>query len=143
MPGTLVSSRLSAPAAAPVRMKPVVVALDRVIEPFGARQRAEEEEQERERQPFAALERDRFELPIGAVEGGDLAAVADGDAVALELADEVVRHRLAQVGAAVEQGHERAAASEPDGGLAGRVSRRRRRATREAPHSCASGGPAA
>ena len=63
----------------------------------------------------------RLELSVAAVEGGDLAAVAHGDAVALELAHEVVRHRLAQVGAAVEQGHERAAAGEPDGGLAGGV----------------------
>ena len=55
------------------------------------------------------------------MQGGDLAAVADGDAVALELANEVVGHRLAQVGAAVQQRDERAAAGEPDGGLAGRV----------------------
>src|SRR5581483_6338023 len=42
------------------------------------------------------------------------AAVADDDAEALELADEVVGHRLVQVGAAVEQGDEGAAACEPD-----------------------------
>ena len=35
--------------------------------------------------------------PSCSVQLGDLAAVADGDAVALELADQVVRHRLAQV----------------------------------------------
>ena len=120
-PGRLVSSRCSAPAAAPVRMKPLLVARDRVAEPFGARQRAEEEEQERERQTLAALERDGLEPAVLAVQGGDLAAVAYGDAVALELADEVVRHRLAQVGAAMEQRHERAAAREPDRGLAGGV----------------------
>ena len=55
------------------------------------------------------------------MELGDLAAVADRDAVALELADEVVGHRLAQVGAAVQERDERAAAREPDGGLAGGV----------------------
>ena len=66
-------------------------------------------------------ERDRLELAVVAVQGGDLAAVANGDTVALELADQVVRHRLAQVGAAVEQRDERAAAGEPDGGLAGGV----------------------
>ena len=99
----------------------VLVALDDVTEPFGARHRAEEEEQEREPQALAVFERDRLELPVGAMEGGDLAAVANGDAVALELAHEVVGHRLAQIRAAVEQRHERAAASEPDRGLPGRV----------------------
>ena len=84
-------------------------------------QRAEEEEQERERQPLAARQRDRLELAVRAVQRGDLAAVAHGHAVALELANEVVGHRLAQVGAAVEQRHERAAAREPDRGLARRV----------------------
>ena len=51
----------------------------------------------------------------------NLAAAADSHAVALELVDEIVGHRLAQVGAAVQQRDERAAAREPDGGLAGRV----------------------
>ena len=59
--------------------------------------------------------------PSLAVQLGDLAAIANGDAVALELADEVVRHRLAQIGAAMKQRHERAAAGQPDRGLAGRV----------------------
>ena len=43
------------------------------------------------------------------------------DAVALELEDEVVGHRLAQVGPAVQQRDERAAAREPDRRLRGRV----------------------
>ena len=51
------------------------------------------------------------------MQGADLAAVANGDAVALELVDQIVGHRLAQVGAAVEQSHERAAACEPDSRL--------------------------
>src|ERR687892_1787789 len=51
----------------------------------------------------------------------DLAAVADGHAVALEVADEVVGHRLTQLGAPVEQRDERPAPREPDGGLAGGV----------------------
>ena len=55
------------------------------------------------------------------MERGDLAPVPNGDAVPLELVDEVVGHRLAEVGAAVEEGDERAAAGEPDGGLAGGV----------------------
>ena len=55
------------------------------------------------------------------MERRDLASVSNDDAVALELVDEVVRHRLAEVGAAVEEGDERAAAGEPDGGLAGGV----------------------
>ena len=87
-------------------------------------------------------ERDGLELAVRAVQRRDLAAVAHRDAVALELAHEVVGHRLAQVGAAMQQRHERAAASEPDGRLAGRV------ASADdgdalAPQSCASGGPAA
>ena len=80
--------------------------------------------------------------PSVAVQRGDLAAVAHRDAVALELADEVVRHRLAQVGAAMEQCHERAAASEPDGGLPAELPPPTT-PTRAAPQSCASGGPAA
>src|SRR4029077_14568608 len=55
------------------------------------------------------------------VERGDLAAVPDGDAVALELADQVIGHGLLQVGATVEQRDEGAAASEPDRGLSGGV----------------------
>ena len=55
------------------------------------------------------------------MERRDLASVSNDDAVALELVDEVVRHRLAEVGAAVEEGDERAATGEPDGGLAGGV----------------------
>ena len=61
------------------------------------------------------------EVPALAVERGDLAPVANGDAVPLELVDEVVRHRLAQVGAAMEERDERAATGEPDGRLAGGV----------------------
>jgi len=44
---------------------------------------AEEEEEERERQLLAALQRDSFELPLRSMKSTDLAAVADGDAVAL------------------------------------------------------------
>jgi len=55
------------------------------------------------------------------VQGGDLSVVAYGDAGELELVNEVVGHRLAQVGAAVEQCHDRAAARKPDCGLAGGV----------------------
>src|SRR5207253_7404532 len=58
-------------------------ACDGVVEPFRARLRAEKEEEEGEGEPLAALERDLFELALRSVEGGDLAAVADGDAVAL------------------------------------------------------------
>src|SRR3954468_14100790 len=43
------------------------------------------------------------------------------DSVAFELVDQVVGHRLLQVGAPVQQGYQRAAPSEPHGGLAGRV----------------------
>jgi hypothetical protein len=42
-PGTLVSSGFSAPAAAQREDEAVIVACDRVVEPLGARLRAEEE----------------------------------------------------------------------------------------------------
>ena len=120
-PGTSVSSRLSVFGCRAGEDEAVVVAADGVVEPLGARQRAEEEEQERVREALAALQRDGLEVPVLAVERRDLAPVANGDAVALELVDEVVGHRLAEVGAAVEERDERAAAGEPDGGLAGGV----------------------
>ena len=52
---------------------------------------------------------------------GDLAAAADGDAVAIELVDEIVRHGLPELCAAMEERHDRAATSQPDGGLPRRV----------------------
>ena len=55
------------------------------------------------------------------MERGDLGPVSNGDAEPLELVNEVVGHRLAEVGAAMEEGDERAAAGEPDGCLAGGV----------------------
>ena len=82
---------------------------------------SEEEEEERERDPFAIDERRPFELPVGAVQCADLAAPADQDPGALEVADQVVRHRLAEVVPAVEKRHESAPAGEPDGRLGGRV----------------------
>ena len=94
-------------------------------------------------QPLAVPQRDRFELAVGAVQLGDLAAVANRDAVPLELEHEVVGHRLAQVGAAMQERHERAAAGQPDGGLRRPSCRRRSTPTRVAPQRCASGGPAA
>ena len=99
----------------------LLVAGDRVAEPLGAGRGAEEEEEEREGEAGAVGQRHRFELVVLAVQLGDFAAVADADAVAVELVDQVVRHRLAEVGAAVQEGDEGAAAGEPDGGLAGRV----------------------
>ena len=51
----------------------------------------------------------------------DLAAVADGHAVAFELEHEIVGHRLAQIAATMKQGDQRAAAREPHRGLARRV----------------------
>ena len=55
------------------------------------------------------------------MQGADFAAVADGDAVAVELLDQVLGHRLAEVGAAVQEGDEGAAAGQPDRRLRGRV----------------------
>src|SRR3954451_1574417 len=51
----------------------------------------------------------------------NLAPVADVDAVAVEVSDQVFGHRLAQVGTAMEECHERASAGEPDRGLGSRV----------------------
>src|SRR5688572_24581048 len=101
--------------------EPVLVAGHGVADPLGTGPRAEEEEQERERHALAALERDPLEVAVRTVQRPDLAAVAHGDAIALELSHEVVRHRLAQISAAVQQRYERTAARQPDGGLAGRV----------------------
>ena len=98
-----------------------MVAAYGVVEPVGARQRAEEEEQEREREALAIRERDCREAPVLAVKLSDLAPVADDDAVPLELTDEVVGHRLADVRPPVEKCDDRPAAGEPDGRLAGRV----------------------
>ena len=107
-------------AAAPVRMKPSWSRAT-VSSSHSVQDSAQEEEQEREGKPFAARQHDGREVPVVAVEHSDLASVSNGDAVALELVDEVVGHRLSEVGAAVEERDERAAAGEPDGRLAGGV----------------------
>jgi hypothetical protein len=83
-PGMSVSSRLTMFAAAPVRMKPLWSRGDGVVEPLDARERAEEEEHEREGEAFAARECDGVEVPVLTVERGDLASVADGDAMPLQ-----------------------------------------------------------
>ena len=85
----------------------------------------------------------RLELALGAVQLGDLAAVAYGDAVLCEVGDQVVRHRLAQVGAPVQQGDQRAAAREPDRRLRGRVAAADHADPLWRRSSWASGGPAA
>src|SRR5262249_61426125 len=96
-------------------------ASDGVVEPLGTRQCAEEEEQEREGKALAALQRDPPEAAFVAVQRCDLASVPNDDAVALELVDQVIGHRLAEVGAAGGKGDARAATGEPDGCLAGGV----------------------
>src|SRR5262249_28491926 len=104
--------------------------------PLGARLRAEEEKQVRVRQALAALERDGLEAPVLAVKFCDLASIANDDAVALELANQVIRHRLAEVGAPVQQGDECAAAGEPDRRLAGGVAAAHDRDPRAAAQLC-------
>src|SRR3954452_4669248 len=101
--------------------KAVGIAGHRVAEPIRARRRPEEEEQERERNALAVDQRDRLELAVLAVDLRYLAGVADRDAVAVELADEIGGHRLAQGGAAMQQRPEPAPTREPDGGLTGGV----------------------
>ena len=99
----------------------VVVERDCATEPVGVRCGSEEEEEGGERDQLAVAERCRLELALGAVQRGDLAASSDEDAGALEVVDQVVRHRLPEVGPAVEERHERATAGEPDRRLGGRV----------------------
>ena len=48
------------------------------------------------------------------MELGDLAAVTNGDAVAVELGEQVVGHRLAQVGPPMKKRHQGAAAGKPN-----------------------------
>ena len=103
---------------------------------------AEEQEQEAERDALAVHQRHRLELTLRAVQLGDLAVIAHGDAVAVEIADQVVGHRLAQVGASVHQRHQCAAARQPDRRLRRRVAAADDADARAAA-GCASGGPAA
>src|SRR5438552_16692308 len=55
------------------------------------------------------------------MERRNLASITNSDAVALELVDEVVGHRLGEAVATVEESNERAATGEPDSCLAGGV----------------------
>src|SRR4051794_36074855 len=97
----------------------LLVAGDAVSKPVGAGGGAEEEEEERVGETGAIGEGDGFELAVAAVQPGDFAAVADVDAVALQLLDQVAGHRLGEAGAAVEEGDEGAAAGQPDRRLTG------------------------
>ena len=64
---------------------------------------------------------DGLQLAVRAVQLDDLAPAAHGDAGPVEVMDEVVRHRLAEVVAAVQQRHERASVRQPDRRLRGGV----------------------
>ena len=126
-PGRSVSSRLAAPAASPVRRKPsssrATASPSHSVHGRAPRKRKRNEKGSRS--PSVSVTASR--RPSSSVELGDLAAVADDDAVALELVDEVVGHRLAQVGAAVEKRDERAALGRARRRPARRSCRRRRR----------------
>ena len=65
----------------------MAVTSDDLAEPPRARLRAEEQEQEGERQLLAVLERDPLQPSVLTVKLGDFAAIAHGDSVALELVD--------------------------------------------------------
>ena len=71
--------------------------------------------------PLAVAERRGLELAVAPVQLDDLAAPAHRDAGAVEIVDQVVGHRLAQVGAAVEERHESASVRKPDRRLGGGV----------------------
>ena len=60
---------------------------DGVVEPVGARNRAEEEEQARDRTSMAPGQRDGHEVPVLAAERSDLAAVAASDRSVLDTPD--------------------------------------------------------
>ncbi len=100
-PGTLVSRMPSAPALWPARTNPssssaTVPSSQSVFGAAPRKERKEEEEEEGERDPLSTAERRRLELAVGAVQHGDLAASSDEDGGALEVVDQVVRHRLAR-----------------------------------------------
>src|SRR5262249_14404746 len=120
-----------------------VVARDGVAEPLGVRAGAEEEEQEREPDALAALQRDLLEAAVGAVELGDLAAVADRHAGAVEVAHEGGRHRPAQVGPGGGPRATAAPRARPRPGPAPAESPPPTTPTREAAQPRDSGGPAA
>ena len=87
----------------------------------GAGRGAEEEEEEVQRQLGSVGEGHRLELAVLAVELFDFAAVAHRHPVAVELSDQVARHRLAEVRPPVQERDQGAAAGEPDRRLRGRV----------------------
>ena len=118
----MVSRRLSAPAAAPVRMNPLAsrstTSPSHSVHGSAPRKR----NQDREREAPTCCQRDGVDLAVGSVQGGDLAAVRGPLLRNGQARRPVVGPRLAHVGAAMQQCHERPAAGEPDRGLAGRVS---------------------
>src|SRR3954453_21715792 len=97
----------------------LLVAGDGVAQPVGAGGSAEEEEEERIGETAAVGGGGGFELAVAAVQLGDFAVVADVDPVAVELADQVVGHRLAEVATPVQERDEGAAAGEPHRSLPG------------------------
>ena len=99
----------------------MLVSCGDVTEPLRAGRRAEKQEQKGERNPLAIAQRHRVEPPVIPMELDDLAGGPDDDARLFKLVDQIVRHRLAQVTAAVEERYERPAPRQPDGGLTGRV----------------------
>src|SRR5262249_41030942 len=99
----------------------VVIERDGATEPVGVRCGSEEEEEGGERAPLAVAKRRRLELAVGAVQRGDLAVSPDEDVGEVGGANQIDRHRLAEVGRAVEERHERATAGEPDRRLGRRV----------------------
>ena len=120
-PGALVSRIASAPARRPVSTKPssssATVPLSHSEHGEAPRKRKRKESGD----PFAVPERRGLQLAVAARAARRSRCAANGDARPLEVVDQVVGHRLAQVGAAMEQRHERAAAGEPDRSLGGRV----------------------
>src|SRR5437773_3909570 len=109
--------RVEQPGSARLRAgenKAALVAGDSIAEPAGTRLRAEEHERELHRQTRAVPERDAVEAAAVAVQLRDLGAIANLDAVAVEISDEIARHRLVQVPATVQQRDQRAIPRKPD-----------------------------
>ena len=114
----LVSSSPSAPTSGPVRMKPfssrATVSPSQSVQ--GEAPRKRKRAVSGSSVPSVRVTASR--CPFSPCEDFDFAAVADRDAVALKLVEHVVGHRLAEVGAAVQEGDQGATAGQPDGRLA-------------------------
>ena len=120
-PGALVSSRPARPALSPVRTNPcssrATTSPSHSVQGDAPRNRNRKETGTRS----PSLNVTASSCPSFPWSSTTSHADPNDDARLIELVDQIVRHRLAQVAAAVEERDERPAPREPDGGLTGRV----------------------